>query len=297
MERLLPAQPVPFEVGALYSRQRDIHDHYGGSRQPGISASSSHPYVFLFTGITGARHGYHDFWDDEGTFHYFGEGQSGDMQYVRGNRAIRDHLNEGKRLLVFQGLGHGLPYRFLGEFQLRTPYLQADILDTNGSLRTAIVFKLTPIESTFDPFLKVLADKLEVQSAIDLASTSREQLVAIRSKQDLFRKNLVLVERQCRLTKIADLRFLRASHIKPWAKCSTGDERVSGSNGLLLSPHADFLFDRGWISFGDSGGLLRSRHLPKEVVQRIGLDLKSHQHFTYEGGGWSVALGAKGDGA
>jgi 5-methylcytosine-specific restriction protein A len=75
----------------------------------------------------------------------------------------------------------------------------------------------------------------------------------------------VNIEKQCRLTGITDLRFLRASHIKPWSKCADGSERVDGSNGLLLSPHADFLFDRGWITFEDDGALICSDHLPKNV--------------------------------
>src|SRR3546814_3413344 len=50
-------------------------------------------------------------------------------------------------------------------------------------------------------------------------------------------------------------RSLRASHIKPWSKCASGDERVDGNNGLLLSPTADHLFDRGWITFEDDGAL------------------------------------------
>src|SRR3546814_13465214 len=68
-------------------------------------------------------------------------------------------------------------------------------------------------------------------------------------------------------------RSLRASHIKPWAKCASGDERVDGNNGLLLSPTADHLFDRGWITFDDDGALVRSAQLPGEVISRIGVDL------------------------
>jgi hypothetical protein len=34
------------------------------------------------------------------------------------------------------------------------------------------------------------------------------------------------------------------------------NERLSGANGLLLSPHADKLFDRHWISFDAGGELL-----------------------------------------
>src|SRR5690606_17423574 len=93
------------------------------------------------------------------------------------------------------------------------------------------------------------------RTSIDLSATVSVQLSAIRAKQSLFKRRLLNVEKQCRLTGVADLRFLRASHIKPWAKCTSGDERVDGANGLLLTPHADLLFDRGWITFEDNGAL------------------------------------------
>ncbi|WP_158297976.1 HNH endonuclease [Stenotrophomonas maltophilia] len=76
------------------------------------------------------------------------------------------------------------------------------------------------------------------------------------------------------MTGIEDLRFLRASHIKPWAD-STHSERVDGENGLLLAPHADLLFDRGWISFSSSGRLLVSSKIPIDVKNRIGLSLNA----------------------
>jgi 5-methylcytosine-specific restriction protein A len=47
-----------FHVGQLYSRGKDIHDRFGGSRQSGISPRASHPLIFLFTGDTGDRYGY-----------------------------------------------------------------------------------------------------------------------------------------------------------------------------------------------------------------------------------------------
>jgi hypothetical protein len=100
------------------------------------------------------------------------------------------------------------------------------------------------------------------------------RLSEARTKQQLFRRRLIDVEKQCRLTKVMDLRFLRASHIKPWSACDTGKERTDGNNGLLLTPAADLLFDRGWISFEKSGRLLVSGDLPVEVSSRIGLKLK-----------------------
>ena len=271
MERLQPVTDLPFVVGALYSRRDDIHSRFRGQERGGIATPTDSEFVFLFTGEAGKQHGYHDFWDDHGRFHYFGEGQIGDMKDLRGNRAIRSHLSKGKRLLMFQMMGHGQPYRFLGEFRFDHAYEQLDVPDREGTLRKAIVFRLVPVEATFDPFLNQISDQNAPK--IDIGSTASLQLVEVRSKQSLFKRRLLHIEKQCRMTGIADLRFLRASHIKPWAKCANGDERVDGSNGLLLSPHADFLFDRGWITFEDNGALLRSKELPQGVVERIGLDL------------------------
>jgi 5-methylcytosine-specific restriction enzyme A len=57
-----------------------------------------------------------DGWNEDGVFLYTGEGQAGDMQFVRGNKAIRDQLANGKDLLLFEQLGKGNGYRFLGNF-------------------------------------------------------------------------------------------------------------------------------------------------------------------------------------
>jgi hypothetical protein len=69
----------------------------------------------------------------------------------------------------------------------------------------------------------------------------------------------------CRISGITDPRFLTASHIKPWAK-SNDFEKLDGNNGLLLSPHIDRLFDRGYISFEDNGELKFSPLLPSDVA-------------------------------
>jgi len=43
----------------------------------------------------GAQFGYHDRWEN-GVFHYTGEGQTGDQQMTKGNRAMLTHA-EGAR--------------------------------------------------------------------------------------------------------------------------------------------------------------------------------------------------------
>jgi 5-methylcytosine-specific restriction enzyme A len=274
MPRLQLPTDLPFEVGALYNRRQEIHGLLGGQMQGGISTPAGSPFVILFTGEAGSQHGYRDHWeeeDGENILHYYGEGQAGDMQDSRGNRAIREHLQHNRRLLIFQSLGKSRPYRFLGEFRFIHAYEEHGVPDTKGSLRKAIVFKLKPVEDDFNPFQKAIADSILPE--IDLSATVSQQVQEIRVKQSLFKRRLLNVEKQCRLTGVADLRFLRASHIKPWSKCTSGNERVDGANGLLLTPHADLLFDRGWITFEDNGALVRSSHLPSEVTSQIGLDL------------------------
>lgn len=265
---------IPYRVGALYNRRNEIHGRFGGQRQGGISTPQDQPVVILFTGVGGAEHGYLDHWDPQGYFHYFGEGQVGDMSYVRGNAAIRNHRQDGKRLLVFQMLGHGKPCRYFGEFELVDTYLSGGIPDRNGGPRTAVVFKLRPLDEGELPFENTI--HAPTPAEIEIGSTVALRLTKVRSKQDFFRRQLVGIEKACRVTNIADLRFLRASHIRPWADCETGDQRVDGHNGLLMAPHVDLLFDRGWISFEDSGKLLRSSELPEPIVKGLGLRFKKN---------------------
>lgn len=258
---------IPYVPGALYSRRDEIHAPFGGQRQGGISTPAQAPIVFIFTGEAGKAHGYADYWDDHGVFHYFGEGQVGDRRLIGGNRAILRHQQDDKHLLLFQMMGKSQPYRYIGEFECLDYYVLDGVPDTRGAPRSALVFRMRPVLDVTVSF------KVADAAVASLEDTITSKTVEIRSKQSLFRRRLIGVEKECRLTGIRDLRFLRASHIKPWSACATGDERTDGHNGLLLTPTADHLFDRGWISFDTAGKLLRAGDLPSAVSEKIGLDL------------------------
>jgi hypothetical protein len=107
---------------------------------------------------------------------------------------------------------------------------------------------------------KAASDLLDDMQALQTvpSSTERDALTKARLGQGLFRQRVAELESVCRVTGLARQEFLVASHIKPWRDCDNR-ERLSGSNGLLLSPHIDKLFDRHWISF-DSGGQLIWQH-------------------------------------
>ena len=104
----------------------------------------------------------------------------------------------------------------------------------------------------------------------DIGPTQKQQLINARRGQGLFRANVRLHEKSCRLTQVCDPDHLRASHIKPW-KDSSDIEKIDGSNGLFLAPHIDHLFDRGFISFDDSGELLISPSLTANITNSWGI--------------------------
>ena len=102
------------------------------------------------------------------------------------------------------------------------------------------------------------------------ATTEAERLVIQRVGQDIFRQSLIdYWQGRCAVTGLDVPPLLRASHIKPWAQCESDVERLDVFNGLLLAPHLDALFDGGWISFDDDGGVLVSHELSGEQQVRL----------------------------
>jgi len=101
--------------------------------------------------------------------------------------------------------------------------------------------------------------------------TFREQVVRARRGQGVFRANVLLRETHCRVTRVDDRRHLKASHIKPWRDASDAD-RLDGSNGLLLSPHIDHLFDQGYITFSANQELLIVPDVRPQLLDAWGID-------------------------
>jgi 5-methylcytosine-specific restriction enzyme A len=149
-ERIRSGAGVPnFEVGKEYSRLRDIHERFGGQRQGGISTPSGQPFIALFTGQSGERFGYKDEWVQDGSFRYIGEGQIGDMEFVAGNKAIRDHAVNEKDLLLFTSLGKGKLVRYEGRFECAY-WERADGSDVNEAPRKVLIFHLVQERERLD---------------------------------------------------------------------------------------------------------------------------------------------------
>ena len=109
--------------------------------------------------------------------------------------------------------------------------------------------------------------ELEIQARSLEGDPEKIQLTKSRRGQGIFKANVRLVEDHCRVTGVTNIKHLRASHIKPWS-VSSKEEKLDGFNGLLLSPHVDHLFDRGFISFRSSGDLMISKELNPIVLNQ-----------------------------
>lgn len=115
--------------------------------------------------------------------------------------------------------------------------------------------------------------RVEVAIATDasIPETERAALVRARRGQGLFRDNVRTIERACRISRVERMEHLIASHIQPW-RDSSNEQRLDGENGLLLTPTIDHLFDKGFISFEDSGQLIVSPVSDPISLQRMGID-------------------------
>jgi hypothetical protein len=125
-------------------RRTQLHKQYGGSRQDGVSPSRLTPNVLIFTDpASGEQHGYFDRWREDGVFYYTGRGQRGNQQFTSGNRAILNHVQDGRALRLFKGARGTVMYA--GRFELadEEPWIYEQAPATGGgSEREVIVFRL-----------------------------------------------------------------------------------------------------------------------------------------------------------
>jgi putative restriction endonuclease len=113
-------------------------------------------------------------------------------------------------------------------------------------------------------------EEAQIISSPIIPETTRLALVRARRGQGQFKENVFQLERACRVTRVDNPTHLIASHIKPW-RVSSNEERLAGSNGLLLTPTIDHLFDRGFITFEETGALAISPVADPISLRRMGV--------------------------
>ena len=171
--------------------------------------------------------------------------------YLKAKSAPLDETGRGKE-------------RYLVELEEGLALVMIQISKAPLELMTRELAPVQDYESDYEIELEIEARHLE-------GDPEKIQLTKSRRGQGIFKANVRLVEDHCRVTGVTSIKHLRASHIKPW-KDSSKDEKLDGFNGLLLSPHVDHLFDRGFISFKNGGELLVSKELNPIVLEQWNIE-------------------------
>ena len=209
---------------------------------------------------------YNEGWSTEGWF------VETDFAELDNQIRPKDHIDKIRDLLPskyspLQQNGNGIQSVYLANVPTEMATILIQLIGAEASNK---IDYLVDIENV----LERPSDDLDAQivERTDIGAVEQIRLLRSRRGQGVFKRNVMLHEKGCRVTNVTDIRHLRASHIRPWS-LSDDQQKLSGSNGLLLSPHIDHLFDKGWISFGDKEEILVSNNLTSGLPSAWGIDL------------------------
>ena len=255
-----------FEINKIYTHEqifkpmRGINVHK--SEQKYIILISSPKSVYL---DDDANHG------DEG-FSYIGEGQSGDQTFTRGNKALLEYSSAYAPIYYFKKLKPN-KYLFFGDVICKDWSYKDQQIGADGNLRKVIEFtmslkqKFSSVEWILN-INKIFKNDTEESKRIlfatlsdkSIGETERKQIISARVGQGKFRQSVAeRCNNKCVFSNLdwsSDL--MVAGHIKPWSKCNNNVERISGWNGLYLSPLWDELFDKGYCTVYRNGKIIFS---------------------------------------
>jgi putative restriction endonuclease len=267
----MPFDPRTLEIGRLYSRpQLAVLWGYRGYQAfaRGVFTPSDGGHLVLF--VTRQKQDsltqYQDFISGD---YLRWEGQKG---HGTDDRVARAH-ERGEEIHLFYRDIHHTPFRYYGPLEIRS-FVRRKEKPSEFTFR--VVHDLSP-EDDLDRY------RLELGT---LDQTERQSVVRARLGQGQFRADLVEYWQGCAVTGITASDLLRASHIKPWRN-SSNLERLDRFNGLLLLPQYDHLFDRGYITFDESGRLEPSPALVSLPPKLLGIELDARlrtlarEHLTF----------------
>ncbi len=137
---------LQLKVGESYLRT-DLHRFLGGNSRAGICPTASGVVLIFSDPPSGTRYGYDQ--NDEvvaGVYRYTGEGQLGDQQLIRGNKA----LLSDRKLLLFSRQD-AKSWTYVGEVALDVvPFETATAPDRLGNLRRVFVFRFLARRADFE---------------------------------------------------------------------------------------------------------------------------------------------------
>nr|WP_242510839.1 HNH endonuclease signature motif containing protein [Halorhodospira halophila] len=150
------------------------------------------------------------------------------MAFVRGNKAVRDHAQKGKELLLFETLEKEKSVRFQGTFSCASWELRQG-KDRDGNDRQIIVFHLVPQELTTSADVgDEAADYDDLESLRRAAYEASQQTAASSSKK-------TREEYRRRSAAVKSYVLARAEGICEGCNSSAPFQRANGSP--YLEPH------------------------------------------------------------
>ena len=226
----------------------------------GVVNKAAVPSIKHDFGLSGAN------WLNDGWFVdvAFEELKIGEFKPLEHMELIRPHLPDVYSPIRPNGVGNQI---YLAKINAKMADILMSLTQNVGleivrNLTLAVDYSLPPEDSEVEN---------DIQMRTDIGPTQKIQIISSRRGQGVFKANVRLIEKSCRVTKISSPQHLIASHIKPWTK-SDDTEKLSGYNGLLLAPHIDHLFDKGFISFQNNGQLLLSQKLDRSILGKWSLN-------------------------
>ena len=255
------AQPEEWTLlrGQTILRAR-LHDRYSGIRQGGIAPSRKTKNIFLFTDdSSNNEHGYErDYWKDDFTFFYCGDGQTGNQKLTRRNLQVLNHVQDGRKLRLFSPVAGKVTY--LGELTIDSekPYEFADGIGRDGKPRKVIMFRLNRVLEKTD----LDAQLLGIQNPIN--EFGREYIFANEDSRNVAQSDYFSTDPNL-LDRALQIHALTQNTVANW---------VLGDSLRPLSPNSTTCdFDIAWNSdFGKVVCEVKSLSEENEVHQfRFGL--------------------------
>lgn len=218
---------------------------------------------------------YQDKWIGD-TLHYTGMGKKGDQSIdATQNRTLNESGTNGVAVFLFE-VFNKKEYTYIGEVELAAAPYQENQPDEDQVMRKVWLFPLRVKEASssddIDLAEKVLEEVVEIEANTTIDTTEKLTLIKSRVGHGELKKSLLAQDKKCKICGLDDERFLIASHIKPWSQ-STDQERLDIDNVLLLCPHHDAAFDKGYITFDDEGKLCISQELSGTTQMLLNLQV------------------------
>ncbi len=134
----------PFEIGKYYE-QPFIRNKCHAHKQWGISYNQIDNYWVLLKNKKSNTNTYYDRMDENGVFHYTGQGLKGDQIMAGNNDGLKNATSNGQKIHLFWKYNQNSDHKYVGEVKVER--IDEEIQNDQDDLpRKVFVFSLRPMD-------------------------------------------------------------------------------------------------------------------------------------------------------